>query len=116
TPASWRTSWPTWGPTEANVARLRRRSEDALEGDHRTNALAAAHRVEGGFDVVEADPGGDQALDREAATEAGLGQAGKVDRRIGESVVRAEDPEAAVDDRVAVERRARALGGHPDQY
>ena len=49
------------------------------------------------------------------AGEMERGVAREVDRRVGEPVVRAEDPPAAVDERVDRERRPRLERRHPDE-
>ena len=69
--------------------------------------VAGAQPVEGGLEVVEADPAVDEPVDRQPPVEVERRVAREVDRRVGEAVVRAEDPPAAVDERVDRERGAR---------
>ncbi len=79
----------------------------SVEDDDLAQAVAGAQPVEGALEVVEGEPAVDEPLDRESAGEVERGVAREVDRRVGEPVVRAEDPPAAVDERVDRERRPR---------
>ena len=65
--------------------------------------------------VVERDPAVDQPIDRQPARQMERGVGREVPGRIGKSVVGAQDPAAAVHERIDRERRARLERRHPDQ-
>ena len=96
--------------------RLRRGTDPgSVEDDHLPEPLAGSQAIECALDLVEGDPAVDEPLDREPPREMERGVAREVDRRVGEAVVRPEDPAAAVDERVDRERGTRLERGHPDQ-
>ena len=116
--------WRQFDLADSSVARGRgrgwRRTGERSRGrgglDHRADAFAAPHPIEGPLQAVEADPPGDQPLDRQATLEVEPRVPRKVDRRHRGAVVRADDPASAIDEREDLERRPGPEWRHPDEH
>src|SRR5262245_57255164 len=93
-----------------------RSREPDLADDHLAQPVAGTEPVEGCLDLVEPDAAVDQPLDWKPTFEMEPRVVRKIDLRVREAVVRAEDPAAAVHEWIDGERRPVADRRHPDEH